>query len=210
MSYNISKVTEPKPIGENEIILVTSGDLRLSANQECWPAQKEMEEKVKEVFKKEGYKIIRGHPYDEELKHGFIWTQRMGMDVFKEIPKNARVIVAESVWQYSHHVLAGLRDHRGPILTLANWSGQWPGLVGMLNLNASLTKMGVDYSTIWSKDFDDEFFLTGIREWLKTGKITHDISHARPLDPSNLPEAEKKLGEALAAQLRSEKAVMGI
>ena len=73
-----------------------------------------------------------------------------------------------------------------------------------------MNSTGFDYSTIWSKDFDDEFFLTGIREWLKTGKITHDISHARPLDSSNLPEAEKKLGEALAAQLRSEKAVMGI
>ena len=94
----------------------------------------------------------------------------MGMDVFKNIPKDARVIVAESVWQYSHHVLAGLRDHKGPILTLANWSGQWPGLVGMLNLNASLTKMGVEYSTIWSVDFDDEFFLKGIRQWLKDRK----------------------------------------
>jgi len=210
MSYNIPKVSEPEPMAENEIVLVTSGDLRLSANQECWPAQKAMEAKVREVFEREGYHVVRGHPYDAELKHGFIWTQRMGMDVFKQIPKDARIIVAESVWQYSHHVLAGLRDHRGPILTLANWSGHWPGLVGMLNLNASLTKMGVEYSTIWSKEFDDDFFLDGIREWLKTGNITHDLSHASPLDVSTLPEAEKKLGEALAKQLRSEKAVMGI
>jgi hypothetical protein len=48
----------------------------------------------------------------------------MGMDVFRKIPKNARLIVAEAVWQYSHHVLAGLRDHEGPILVLANWSGE--------------------------------------------------------------------------------------
>ena len=50
----------------------------------------------------------------------------------------APLIVAEAVWQYSHHVLAGLTTHRGPILTVANWSGQWPGLVGLLNLNGSL------------------------------------------------------------------------
>jgi hypothetical protein len=56
----------------------------------------------------------------------------MGMDVFKSIPPQAPLIVAVAVWQYSYHVLAGLRDHRGPILTIANWSGQWPGLVGML------------------------------------------------------------------------------
>jgi hypothetical protein len=208
--YHLPVITEPEPIGDNEIILVTSGDLRLSANQECWPAQSEMEEKVKKVFAGEGYTIKRGHPYDEELGHGFIWNQRMGMEVFRDIPKDAKIILAEAVWQYSHHVLAGLRDHKGPILTLANWSGQWPGLVGMLNLNASLTKMGVEYSTIWSLNFDDEFFLKSIREWLKDGKITHDISHVRPLDLSKLPEGEVKLGKALAGQLRAEKAIMGI
>ncbi|MBT5642795.1 fucose isomerase, partial [Candidatus Bathyarchaeota archaeon] len=208
--YQLPVITEPEPIGDNEIILVTSGDLRLSANQECWPAQAEMEKKLRPVFEKEGYHVLRGHPYDEELEHGFIWNQHMGMEVFRNIPKDAKVIVAEAVWQYSHHVLAGLRDHKGPILTLANWSGQWPGLVGMLNLNASLTKMGVEYSTIWSLNFDDKFFLKSIREWLKDGKITHDTSHVRPLDPSKLPEDEVELGKALAAQLRDEKAIMGI
>ena len=208
--YHLPTLTEPEPLEETEIVLVTSGDLRLSANQECWPAQMEMEKKLRAVFEKEGYHIMRGHPYDDELGHGFIWNQRMGMDVFKNIPKDAKLIVAESVWQYSHHVLAGLRDHKGPILTLANWSGQWPGLVGMLNLNASLTKMGVDYSTIWSVDFEDEFFMKSIREWLKDGKITHDYSHVRPLDPSKLPTEEVKLGKALAGELRHEKAIMGI
>ncbi len=208
--YHLPTITEPEPLEDNEIVLVTSGDLRLSANQECWPAQAEMEIKLRAVFEKEGYHIMRGHPYDDELRHGFIWNQRMGMDVFKNIPKDAKIIVAEAVWQYSHHVLAGLRDHKGPILTLANWSGQWPGLVGMLNLNASLTKMGVEYSTIWSADFDDEFFLTSIREWLRDGRITHDYSHVRPLDPSKLPAEEVKLGKALAEQLRHDKVVMGI
>ena len=71
--------------------------------------------------------------------------------------------MAEAVWQSSHHVLHGLMTHQGPILTAANWSGTWPGLVGMLNLNGSLTKAGVKYSTIWSEDFTDSFFLNGLR-----------------------------------------------
>jgi hypothetical protein len=66
--------------------------------------------------------VKQAHPYDETLKHGFIWNQRMGMDVFKSIPLEAPLILA--VWRYNYHVLAGLRDHRGPILTIANWSGQ--------------------------------------------------------------------------------------
>lgn len=209
-SYVLPELKEPEPLASNEIVLVTSGDLRLSANQECWPAQKEMEDKIRAAFEREGYHVLRGHPYDPELRHGFIWNQRMGMDVFREIPRDAPVVVAEAVWQYSHHVLAGLRDHEGPVLTMANWSGQWPGLVGMLNLNASLTKMGVNYSTVWSEDFDDEFFLKAVRQWLKEGRITHDTSHVRDLDPGKLPREEYRLGEALARQLRRDKAVMGV
>jgi hypothetical protein len=206
----LPEIKRPEPLAPNEAVLVASGDLRLSANRECWPAQAEMEERVRAAFQAEGIHILRGHPYDPDRGHGFIWSQRRGMDVFREIPRDARVIVAEAVWQYSHHVLAGLRDHEGPILTLANWSGQWPGLVGMLNLNACLSKMGKQYSTIWSEGFDDEFFLNGIRQWLREGRITHDTSHVRDLKPGSLPSEEQRLGEALAGQLRREKAVMGV
>src|SRR5437870_12407238 len=80
------------------------------------------------------------------------------MEALRRHDPDAPLIVAESVWQYSHHILAGLCTHRGPLLTLANWSGTWPGLVGLLNLNGSLTKAGVQYSTIWSERFDDPFF----------------------------------------------------
>jgi len=209
-NYSLPEVHTPAPIKENEAILIASGDLRLSANQTCWAAQEDMEKRVIKAFKKEGITVRRGHPYDAELKHGFIWNQRMGMDVFRGIHPEAKLIVAESVWQYSHHVLAGLRAHRGPILTVANWSGEWPGLVGLLNLNGSLTKMGVEYSTIWSEDFTDAFFINGIREWIKTGKIKHDSSHVQDLKKSKLPKAERALGEALAAQLQQEKAIIGI
>jgi hypothetical protein len=195
---------------DNEVILVASGDLRLSANREGWPAQETMENKLKKVFEEENIKIVRGHPYDPELGHGFIWNQRMGMDVFRSIPKKTPLVVAESVWQYSHHLLAGLRDHQAPILTVANWSGQWPGLVGLLNLNACMTKMGIKYSTIWSETFDDEFFVSGLRQWLREGRVTHDTSHVRSLKVENIHEEERILGTALAEVLVNEKAIMGV
>ncbi|MBI9043703.1 MAG: hypothetical protein JEZ06_04410 [Anaerolineaceae bacterium] len=208
--YTLPKICEPESIGEKEIILVSSGDLRISANQTCWPAQEEMEDCLESVFAAEGYSIIRGHSFDPVEQHGFISTQAMGIEIFRKIPKDARLIVAEAVWQYSYHVLAGLRDHQGPILTVANWSGQWPGLVGLLNLNASLTKMGVAYSTIWSKDFSDDYFIHAIRQWLKEDQITHDASHVRELDVQSLSQPERELGIALAKQLKCEKAIMGI
>jgi hypothetical protein len=190
--------------------LVASGDLRLSANQTCWPAQETMEKQIIAAFEREGVKVVRAHPYDPDQQHGFISSQRMGMDVFQSIPADAPVIVAEAVWQYSYHVLAGLRDHRGPILTVANWSGQWPGLVGLLNLNGCLTKMGVKFSSIWSENFDDAFFLDGIRQWILTGSITHATAHVRDLEPAAIPEAERTLGQSLARALRQKKAILGV
>jgi hypothetical protein len=193
-----------------EVILIASGDLRLSANRVCWPAQKEMEKKITAALKQEGWKVRRGHPYKKDEKHGFIGSQKEGMEVFKNIPQDAPLIVAEAVWQYSHHVLAGLMSHKGPILTLANWSGQWPGLVGMLNLNGSLTKAGVTYSTLWSLNFTDSFFKRGLREWLDTGQVTHDTSHVRDAKTFRLPEKEVELGQKLAADLQHNKAIMGV
>jgi len=209
-TYQIPQTVSRPTLSPNEAFLVASGDLRLSANQTCWPAQAEMERQIVAAFAAGGITVKRAHPYDETMQHGFIWNQRMGMDVFKSIPPQAPLIVAVAVWQYSYHILAGLRDHRGPILTIANWSGQWPGLVGLLNLNGSLTKMGVTYSTLWSEDFKDEFFLKGIRQWLQEGTITHDTRHVRDLDLARLPQEESQLGVALARQLKNEKGIFGI
>jgi hypothetical protein len=146
---------------------------------------------------------------DEAAGHGFIDSQRAGIEVFKTLPPDAPLVVAEAVWQYSHHVLAGLRTHRGPILVVANWNGEFPGLVGLLNLTASLTKAGVEHSILWSEDFTDDWAVDGLRTWLETGKLTHDVSHVRDL--VSLPSGpELELGRALARQLRTEKAILGV
>lgn len=197
------------PLKDNEVYLIASGDLRLSANQTCWPAQEAMEAQIVQAFANEGVTVIRAHDYDPVEKHGFISSQRMGMDIFKTIHPEAPIVVAEAVWQYSHHVLAGLRSHKGPILTIANWSGQWPGLVGMLNLNGSLTKANIPYSSLWSVDFTDELFLKGLREWISTHKVTHDTSHVKPLTETLSGEAAE-LGQKLAAKLQYEKAILGV
>ena len=136
------------------VILVASGDLRLAANQKCWAAQEKVEQLVTSAIESFGFNSTRGHAYDPLKKHGFIDSQKYGMQVFRDLPVDAPLIVVEAVWQYSHHVLPGLMTHRGPILTIANWSGEWPGLVGMLNLNGSLTKAGVKYSTLCPSRMD--------------------------------------------------------
>jgi hypothetical protein len=209
-SYAMPAIELPNPVVPGEVLLIASGDLRQSANKVCWAAQSEMEKQLTEALGAEGFTLRRAHPYRKDLEHGFIYNQRMGMDVFMKIHPDAPVIVAEAVWQYSHNVFSGLENHRGPILTVANWSGQWPGLVGMLNLNGCLHKGGVTFSTLWSKDFTDDFFRRGLQQWLKEHVIQHDSSHVHELDISALPQAERALGTSLASDLKTRKAILGV
>jgi hypothetical protein len=190
--------------------LVSSGDLRLPANQQCWAEQAKMEAKLSRAFRKEGWTLVRAHAYNPQKRHGFIDSQKMGIEVFRKLDPNAPLVVAESVWQYSHHVLAGLWTHRGPILTVANWSGRWPGLVGMLNLNGSLTKAGVAYSTLWSEKFTDRFFLNGLRQWLKDGTVQHDESHVQDLRRLAVPADDESIARSAARRFMEEKPIMGV
>ncbi|MGD0298057.1 MAG: fucose isomerase [Bryobacteraceae bacterium] len=192
------------------VFLIASGDLRLSANQKCWPAQESVEASVIAAIRGAGREVKRGHPFDPAKGHGFIDSQKYGMQIFRDIPRTAPLIVVEAVWQYSHHVLHGLFTHQGPILTVANWSGEWPGLVGMLNLNGSLTKAGVRYETLWSRDFTDQFFLNGLKRWLGGEGIGHDATHVHSLASLRLPAAEEALAREISETLQRDKAILGV
>jgi L-fucose isomerase-like protein len=205
--------TAPASGPGRDVVLVASGDSRLSANQRCWPAQQALETAVAAAFANAGARVVRGHPYDPDKKHGFIDGQARGIELFRKIDRDAPLVVAEAVWEYTSHVLAGLTKHRGPILTLANWSGLWPGLVGMLNVNASLAKAGIPFSSIWSEDFEDGFARGGIRRWLESGRIDHDRSHSRAIDDRTFGvelEADRVRGFALGAALQNDQAILGV
>lgn len=75
-----------------KIWMVASGDLRESANTDCWPSQHKMEQQIVEAFRKKGYTVERAHSYDKELGHGFINSQKMGLEVFRKIPDRKSVV----------------------------------------------------------------------------------------------------------------------
>lgn len=208
--YRLPTTTKPAKAKKKQVLLVASGDLRLGANQKCWPAQHEMEQALERAVADAGYELVRAHPYKEDQQHGFIASQKEGMQVFAAIDPKAPLIVAEAVWQYSHHVLSGILGHQGPVLTVANWSGTWPGLVGMLNLNGSLTKAGRKYSTLWSEDFTDKPFTRLLEQWLEKGSVKHKTDHVVRLADVKVPGKERRLGHALAEQLLTDKAIMGV
>ena len=200
----------PNDLPMKEAVLVTSGDLRESANKVCWPAQLELEQKLTACFASLGVRLRRAFPVSTETRHGFNSSQRMGMDIFSTVNPEANLVFATAAWQYTHHVLPGMRSHRGPMLTVANWSGQWPGLVGLLNLNGSLVKAGASFSTLWSESFDDDYFLSRLKAWTQTGVVTHDVSHVRELDPAAVPRDAAELGHKLAIELKARKIILGV
>jgi hypothetical protein len=199
-----------KPDSMTQAVLVASGDLREEANRACWPAQHALETDLTKAFAAAGWRLVRGHAPAKTRGHGFIANAREGLDVFATIDPDAPLVIAEAVWQYSNHVLPGLTTHSGPILTVANWSGRWPGLVGMLNLNGSLTKAGVPYATIWADDFASPTFRRHLQSWLSSAHVHHDTSHVVPLDAVSIPRPLARAAAAIAAQLRHEKALMGV
>lgn len=209
-TYAMPQLLEVPPIEPNIVVTIASGDLRPAANLRCWSTQQQLEADFEQAVEKLGWRVQRGHVADSDKGHGFIDSQRMGIEVFKRIPPAAPLVVVDAVWQYSHHVLAGLRTHQGPILVVANWAGDFPGLVGLLNLSGSLTKAGVDYSLLWSEDFTDDWAVEGLSTWLETGRLEHDQSHVRDLPELSPSVAEVELGVALARQLRREKAIIGV
>jgi L-fucose isomerase-like protein len=59
-------------------------------------------------------------------------------------------------------------------------------------------------------DFTDDFFLHGLRQWLRDGKIVHDTSHVRPLADFKISEEAARIAAELARQLKRDKAILGV
>lgn len=198
---------------QKDVFIVTNGDLRLDANQTCWKIQKTYEDKLFKVLENK-FEInpIRAHDFKGDEKHGFISSQKEGSDAFAKIDTNAPVIVLLTAWQYSHHIAPSLANHKGPVLVLANFDGTWPGLVGALNLEGSLTSLGKEYSRLWSENFDDDFFYSKLREWFQTGSISHDLTYLTKINENSFLFNSKfgKLGKYLGEYILQKKEIMGL
>ena len=61
--YRLPTLVKPQKVKKSQVLLVASGDLRLSANQNCWPAQQEMEQALSRAVAQAGYELVRTHPF---------------------------------------------------------------------------------------------------------------------------------------------------
>ena len=175
-----------------------------------WAAQNRTEEAVTKAIKSFGIEVKRGQPRisppegPRVHRQPEIWHRSLPQNSGRRALDRGRSGLA--IQPPCTH---GLITHRGPILTAANWSGQWPGLVGMLNLNGSLTKAGSQIQHALERKFHDEYFLTRPRQMARTGKVKHDrLTFGRSTD-FKIPAASAKAGRRCAAA-QTEKAIMGV
>jgi L-fucose isomerase-like protein len=79
-------------------------------------------------------------------------------------------------WVYAPHTTEGVVQKDNPLLLASNFSGRWPGLVGLLNTGACLTSLKRKHSRVWTTAADwssDPTFMAELDEWCRTGFVTH-------------------------------------
>lgn len=82
-------------------------------------------------------------------------------------------------WVYGPHTCDGVVGKDNPLLLASNFSGQWPGLVGLLNTGACLETVGRAHSRIWTSQQDftsDAAFMARLDEWCSTGQVRYSES----------------------------------
>lgn len=193
-----------------KVYLISNGDFRDPACVACWPTQDATLTAVKKAFKDAGHPTEVFPKFDKKRKHGFITRQAEGAEVLSKIDSKAPVVIVLSCWAYAHHVCGPLQTHKGPILLLGNFDGQWPGLVALLNHAGSLERLNVKHSRIWSETFSkDPAFMKNLKTWCEKGSINHGSRHLSDASKLKLSPKAKKFGEDLANDIRKNRRIMG-
>ncbi len=60
MAYVLPQLKKSDKVGKKDVLLIANGDLRLSANRQCWAAQHEMEQALEAAVADCGFRLVRG------------------------------------------------------------------------------------------------------------------------------------------------------
>jgi L-fucose isomerase-like protein len=181
------------------IALFWPGDLRVRPNELAQPNAEEATRQLEHALVRLGrapYRIpgFLSKPHESIEKLGPVQDPMIGVCVH---------------WFYGPHTTEGVVGKDNPLLLASNFSGQWPGLVGLLNTGACLELLGRPFSRIWTTSTDwteDDAFMSHLEEWCTTGCIQYpedDLVHDAPVAP-----AARALGRDVAGGLRQRHALM--
>jgi L-fucose isomerase-like protein len=112
-------------------------------------------------------------------------------------------------WFYGPHTTDGVVGKDNPLLLASNFSGQWPGLVGLLNTGACLEMLDRPFSRIWTDSLDwasDATFMERLDEWCSSGRIRYgeeELAYHAPIS-----EAASTLAQKVAKSFRDRRALL--
>ncbi len=181
------------------IALFWPGDLRQRPNELARPNAEEATRQIEGALARLGRQSYRvpgflSKPHESIEKLGPIQDPMIGVCVH---------------WFYGPHTTEGVTGKDNPLLLASNFSGQWPGLVGLLNTGACLEMLNRPFSRIWTTAEDwsqDEAFMTRLEEWCTTGRIRYpddDLTGDVSISP-----ASRAVAQEVAADLRRRRALL--
>ncbi len=184
----------------DKIALFWPGDYRPIPNETALPnieaATVQMEKALKKLgrasYRIKGY-ITKPHESIEKLG-----------------PVNDPMIGVCVHWFYGPHTTDGVAGKNNPLLLASNFSGEWPGLVGLLNTGACLASIGRPFSRAWTTAEDwttDEFFMAHLDEWCRKGRTTYPANELST--PKRVSETAAKTAQGVLDGIRKRR-VLGL
>jgi L-fucose isomerase-like protein len=112
-------------------------------------------------------------------------------------------------WFYGPHTTDGVVGKDNPLLLASNFSGRWPGLVGLLNTGACLASLNRPFSRIWTDAEDwtrDDLFMSRLEQWCEEGSIVYDVDALH--FPTTVPPGAAELASKVARGFRERRALI--
>src|ERR1700712_46792 len=160
-----------------KIAVFWPGDARDIPNQLALPNMQEATAQLEKALKKLGrtpYQVpgFLSKPHHAIEKLGPIDDPMIGVCVH---------------WFYGPHTTDGVVGKDNPLLLASNFSGRWPGLVGLLNTGACLESLNRPFSRAWTgapNMSSDETFMDRLSEWCAAGGIQYpeaEVAYSAPV-----------------------------
>jgi L-fucose isomerase-like protein len=182
-----------------KVALFWPGDARAKPNELALPNITQATAELEKALKKLGRE-----PY---LVPGFLAKPHESIE--KLGPIDDPMIGVCVHWFYGPHTTDGVVGKDNPLLLASNFSGRWPGLVGLLNTGACLESLGRSFSRAWTDSTDftaDTGFMERLDEWCTTGRIRYpedDIAYH-----ATVSKAASGLAGKVAADIKKRRALI--
>ncbi|MCC6670382.1 MAG: fucose isomerase [Planctomycetes bacterium] len=182
-----------------KIALFWPGDARPRPNEVALPSIQEATVQMERALRHLGRDSYRVEGFLSRPHHAI---ERLG-------PIDDPLIGICVHWFYGPHTTDGVVGKDNPLLLASNFSGRWPGLVGLLNTGACLASLERPFARLWTDAADwtrDAAFLGRLDEWCRTGRIhwpEDEVAYSAPVSAE-----AARLARGVAEDLRRRRALL--